>query len=339
MITTLIPTFNRSSLLQRAIQSILNQTFQNFTIIVSDNASTDETEKVVKSYQDPRIRYIRHEKNVGLFQNFSSLLSCVKTEFFSFLSDDDYLLPWFYETALEDHKKFPEIGFSASRTMHIDQKGNLLPYQFYHSTKQGYYTSKARILQLIQYEIPLWTGILYHQKVLEKVPCLNPNVGILFDNEFTLKCAHYYPFCINSKPSAVYVSWSGTTSNQSFSSFQPTIFNYFESIHNLPNLSKDLKQKFNKEFNLILKRHLRIWWLNAIIRGNYKESVTCQNLLNENGEKNLSKYLTYINIATKVVPLRGAIFKMLRKLRHRLKVKPKIDFEVRQTLSYLQKSK
>jgi cellulose synthase/poly-beta-1,6-N-acetylglucosamine synthase-like glycosyltransferase len=64
-VSVIIPTYNRAHLVGRAIRSVLNQTFQDFEIIVVDDGSTDNTEEVVKGFNDPRIRYIRHEENRG----------------------------------------------------------------------------------------------------------------------------------------------------------------------------------------------------------------------------------------------------------------------------------
>lgn len=88
-----IPTFNRAQLLLRAIQSAVNQTYQTLEIIVSDDGSSDGTAEVVFALADPRVRLIRHERNVGMFRNMNSCLDAAEGEFFLMLSDDDYLEP------------------------------------------------------------------------------------------------------------------------------------------------------------------------------------------------------------------------------------------------------
>lgn len=64
-VSVIIPTYNRAHLLSRAIKNALDQTFQDFEIIIVDDASTDDTDKLVASFHDRRIRYIQHEKNHG----------------------------------------------------------------------------------------------------------------------------------------------------------------------------------------------------------------------------------------------------------------------------------
>ena len=64
-ISVIIPTYNRVHLVGRAIQSVLDQTYQNFDIVVIDDGSTDNTEEIVESFNDERIRHIWHRENMG----------------------------------------------------------------------------------------------------------------------------------------------------------------------------------------------------------------------------------------------------------------------------------
>src|ERR1700674_1455488 len=103
LITTIIPTYRRPKFLRRAIRSVLNQSFMNFQVCVYDNASGDETPSVVDDIarSDRRVKYHCHPENIGAIRNFLYGMERVETPFFSFLSDDDFLLPDFYETALQ----------------------------------------------------------------------------------------------------------------------------------------------------------------------------------------------------------------------------------------------
>jgi glycosyltransferase involved in cell wall biosynthesis len=64
-VSVIIPAYNRAHSVGRAIRSVLNQTYQGFEIILVDDGSTDDTEGVVRSLNDDRIRYIRHDENKG----------------------------------------------------------------------------------------------------------------------------------------------------------------------------------------------------------------------------------------------------------------------------------
>ena len=94
LISVLIPTYNRAEYLGEAIESVKEQDYPNFEIIVSDNASTDGTEKRVEKYlSDSRFRYYRNEKNLGAVENYRRLLyEYASGSFGHYLTDDDYFI-------------------------------------------------------------------------------------------------------------------------------------------------------------------------------------------------------------------------------------------------------
>ncbi|MBT0767431.1 glycosyltransferase family 2 protein [Kineosporia sp. J2-2] len=92
-VTVCIPTFNRRELLSRSLQSVLDQSLEDAEIIVSDNASTDDTEEYVRSIRDPRVRYDRLPTNIGLFGNLSRCLTLGTGRYRVMLPDDDSMLP------------------------------------------------------------------------------------------------------------------------------------------------------------------------------------------------------------------------------------------------------
>jgi glycosyltransferase involved in cell wall biosynthesis len=93
-----IPTYNRADgYLKEAIQSVLNQTYPNLEIIVSDNCSSDDTGTVVKAFNDSRIRYHRHDVNIGPNNNFNFCLDQAQGAYFLLLHDDDLIDPDFFQ--------------------------------------------------------------------------------------------------------------------------------------------------------------------------------------------------------------------------------------------------
>ena len=92
-VSVLIPTYNRAEFLREAVRSALLQTCQDLEVLVSDNASSDETEGVVAEFLgDPRFRYIRQPRNLGMVRNWRAALEASSKEWFLLLSDDDYLI-------------------------------------------------------------------------------------------------------------------------------------------------------------------------------------------------------------------------------------------------------
>lgn len=92
MVTVAIPTFNRLTLLQRAVASALAQNYQNLEIIISDNASSDGTTEYLRSLDDVRLRIICGQTNVGMVSNWDRCLASARGDYFLLMSDDDALL-------------------------------------------------------------------------------------------------------------------------------------------------------------------------------------------------------------------------------------------------------
>lgn len=96
-----IPTINRSSLALRAIRSALSQTYSDVEVIVSDDASTDDTVERIREIRDPRVVLFEQKQRLGLVGNFDFCLRRASGEFFLLLGDDDVLLPNALEKLVE----------------------------------------------------------------------------------------------------------------------------------------------------------------------------------------------------------------------------------------------
>ncbi len=127
LVTIGIPTYNRAdSFLKQGLSSALNQTYPNIEIIVSDNCSTDNTEAVVKHFDDPRIRYFKQEVNIGSVNNSNFCLSQARGDYFLLHHDDDLIDPDFLETCMKAVNYSTDIGIIRTGTRIIDNDCNVL---------------------------------------------------------------------------------------------------------------------------------------------------------------------------------------------------------------------
>lgn len=92
-VSVIIPTYNRADLVVRALRSVLDQTYQNFEVIVIDDASEDNTRDAVKSFNDERITYIRQNENKGGSAARNRGIKVTKGKYIAFLDSDDEWLP------------------------------------------------------------------------------------------------------------------------------------------------------------------------------------------------------------------------------------------------------
>jgi len=106
LFSVIVPTYNRSHLLPRAINSILNQTYSNFEIIIVNDGSTDNTEEIVNSFNDNRIIYHNNEINKGNNAAVNIGFNLANGKYIAALGDDDELLPNALETVVGDFKRY-----------------------------------------------------------------------------------------------------------------------------------------------------------------------------------------------------------------------------------------
>ena len=109
-ISVIVITYNRSNLLRETIDSILDQTFKDFELIIIDNYSVDNTEKVVKSYNDKRIKYFKNKNNGVIAVNRNFAIKKSKGEFIAICDDDDLWMPEKLEKQLKEFEKDKQIG-------------------------------------------------------------------------------------------------------------------------------------------------------------------------------------------------------------------------------------
>ena len=123
-----VPVFNGERYLEDALYSILAQTYSNFEVIISDNASTDRTQEICRDYQvqDHRIRYVRNEKNLGAARNFNRVFQLSSGEYFKWAAHDDLMDPDFLIKCVEALNRDPSVVLCYPRVRIIDESGKTL---------------------------------------------------------------------------------------------------------------------------------------------------------------------------------------------------------------------
>lgn len=100
LVSIIMATYNRAHTIVRAVDSVLNQTYKNFELIIVDDGSTDNTLEILKKYDDPRIRIFLHETNKGVTAAKNSGFEQIKGEWFGTFDSDDELKPYAIETLM-----------------------------------------------------------------------------------------------------------------------------------------------------------------------------------------------------------------------------------------------
>ena len=109
LVTIAIPTFNRAAVLKGCITAALAQTYGRFELLVSDNASLDETQIILNSFGDDRLRIIRQKTNIGLLPNYNACLEAATGDYIVFVADDDRIAPHLLERCINLVRRQPRL--------------------------------------------------------------------------------------------------------------------------------------------------------------------------------------------------------------------------------------
>lgn len=155
-VSVCIPTYNYARFLGQAVQSVLDQTFTDFELLVYDDASTDDTVEVMEPFlDDPRVRFVVNEQNQGLFGNFNLAASESRGHYVKYLCADDWLDERFLERTVELLEADPELSFASTAHWHADVDGVVTAEQY------GPFGVDSRVdKQLVARQLARWGNVV-----------------------------------------------------------------------------------------------------------------------------------------------------------------------------------
>jgi len=215
IITTIIPTYRRPEMLRRAIRSVQVQSYPHFQVLVCDNASGDGTSEMVRQFSndDPRVKYFCHPQNIGAISNFNFGMKRVDTPFFSLLSDDNIILPYFFEDSLSILKKNERAVFTAGQAIFQDSQQNELGSSL-SGWREGLQACPDGLITMIEKRLPSWESVLFREEILHSIGNLDASYNGSADQDYLMRIARKYSFYVQRKPHAVIVqhpaSWSSS---------------------------------------------------------------------------------------------------------------------------------
>lgn len=190
LVSIIMATYNRAHLLPRAINSVLNQSYQNFELIIVDDGSADNTDEVVKSFEDKRIVYCKLERNKGVSAARNRGLNLARGDYITTLDDDDEFLPQALETAVNKLIKLSSEGSKSVRFDCIDaERGKLSGSGI---TKEGYISYEDCLCNRVQgdYWVVITMDLLGNDRFDER---LGGGEGILWLKLHRKSRAYYVP--------------------------------------------------------------------------------------------------------------------------------------------------
>jgi glycosyltransferase involved in cell wall biosynthesis len=123
-----MPVYNGERFLAKALDSLVTQTFTEFELIISDNASTDATESICRAYaaRDPRIQYSRNAENMGAGWNVRRVYSLARGKYFKWAAHDDFCEPTLFEKCIASLERDPSLVLVQSKVRVLDEAGSFV---------------------------------------------------------------------------------------------------------------------------------------------------------------------------------------------------------------------
>ena len=126
LVSVIMPVYNAEKFLDRAIQSILNQTYDKWELLLIDDGSTDNSLKLIKKFSDPRIRFFVNEKNSGIAQSTNRGVDESRGEYIALLDDDDEAINNRLALQVEYMEEHPDIAILGGRSIDMDENDKIL---------------------------------------------------------------------------------------------------------------------------------------------------------------------------------------------------------------------
>ena len=202
LITVNICCYNSSKYLNETINSVLNQTYSNWELLIIDDGSTDNTKYIVEQYlnKNSKIRYY-YQKNKGYSNARNKAINLSKGNWISLIDHDDVMFPERLLEQVSEIKKHPNAKLFSSNSQHIDDQGNYIIDSFSKFNPLNLdFSSRNAAFELIKNGCFVGTEtVTFNKEVALKIGGFNENYKFLGDYDFFIKLALNYNIHISNK--------------------------------------------------------------------------------------------------------------------------------------------
>ena len=248
-----IPLYNKEKFVIGTIQSVLNQTFENYEIIVVEDASTDRSLDVISGINSEKIRIIKHDFNKGLSASRNTGIKNAKSNYIAFLDADDYWKSNFLAEIYSLINRFPEAKLFATNYEELFQHDTvLLPKNNAGNLAEQSIITDFFAISLAQ---PLYcpSSLCVEKSVFNTIGFYNENIRYGEDVDFNIRANSVYQLAYSTKPLIKYTMLSENQITQSLISNK--IITDFDSFDK-ENISHTLK-KFLDFHRYIMAKHYK----------------------------------------------------------------------------------
>lgn len=253
-ISVVIPVYNKGFILNETLNSVLQQTFTNFEIIIINNGSTDNSLEVLSKFNDSRIHiYSQENKGAAAARNLGIEKS--SGEFIAFLDADDYWFPNHLEELINLEKQFPNCGCYCSRYQIKNTKNSVVYPTFKNISSEFIGIVENYFASNYPFKINITLNQMISKKIITEMGCFTEGITNGQDLELWTKIGIKYPVAIHNKTTAIYNNYfPNTLSKNSFKTMKLMSFKQFEVEESK---NSDLK-KFLDFHRVFYAKHYKI---------------------------------------------------------------------------------
>jgi uncharacterized protein YeeX (DUF496 family) len=234
--------------------------------------------------KDARIKYHCHVKNIGAVANFNFGMKNVNTPFFSLLSDDSTLSPFFFEDAIKAIQSFPIASIIAGQTLRISEKGERLMGSL-DRWESGLIQPPDGLLCIMEKGIPNWEGVLFRREILDTIGYLKPEFDAAIDQDFMMRIARSYPIYVTKNVYAYFLMHDNSWSNrrdleQRIMIYKNILKQWLEDEGLSVDVKKRIKEKWKRYIN---KRIPDFVYYNCVVERKPEEINKAIKLMKDEG--------------------------------------------------------
>ena len=249
LISVIINCYNGEKYLRETIDSVLNQSYQNWEIIFWDNNSTDQSANILKSYKENRIKYFYSDKHSKLYDARNLAYEKSRGDFFCFLDTDDYFLNNYFERQLKlfDDK---DVGFSCSNHFYKDETKNKFWIRFKKKQSDGYVLSDL----LKNYNVGFSTLFIKRSALYKLEKLFDSSYTYLGDFDLVINLSARLKMARSHEPLSVYRLHENNLSIKNYSLQLQEIENWYNKNKKIEKIGNNTN--FSNIKNLIIYKKI-----------------------------------------------------------------------------------
>lgn len=256
-ISVVMPAYNAERYIARAIESVLNQTFRNFELIIINDVSSDKTPSIIKEYQekDSRVRMINNRKKGLIAGSLNKGIKLARADVIARMDADDVCYPRRLEVQYKLLMKKPEVAVVGANMRIVDEKGKII--------SKREYPKKSKELKRLMFRYSPFAHpvVMYRKSVFKEFGGYVENIFPCEDIDLWFKIGSKYQFASVSKPLLKYTLYSTSSSHKKVKDVE--LLGLKVKIDALKKYDYKLSV-FDIFFNLI--QYITLWFMPATFR-------------------------------------------------------------------------